>query len=357
MRTEDELRQAIHDRADSVPATRPDLVVTRPSERRSHRSAAIAVAAVAVTVAAVALVPSLLRDDHGASTTHPATVSSASTPGVRTTPLPALLAGRTWISYRGTDAVDNFDTVQAQYIELHTSTDGFQVREITAFAPGLFSESLISNRQPVTVNGTKGYFGAVLPWRNDNVSHTDPAHTDPRGSKYAAPMPAVVWKISADQWAAVISNAPSEDNAAALTAIARRVQVANAPVRTPIKIGYLPSGFKLSDVDHSVRTDLSPTSSELGFRTNTKYDYPDWTVTVAPAAKPTANAGPSAPVLGRVHSISPDLHRTVGRYVITVGAQGAISKAEAKRVLESVTLAPQPDSPSDTWFTLAQALP
>lgn len=357
MRTEDELRQAIHERADSVPATRPDLVVTRPSERRSHRSAGIAVAAVAVTVAAVAVLPSLLRDDHRVSTTDPATVSHPSTPGGRTTALPALLTDRTWISYSGTDAVDNFDTVQAQYIDLRTSSDGFQVREITAFAPGLFSESLISNRQPATVNGTQGYFGAILPWRNDNVSHTDPAHTDPRGSKYAAPMPAVVWKISADQWAAVISNAPSEDNAAALTAIARHVQAANTPVRTPIKIGYLPSGFKLSDVDHSVAVDLSPNSSELGFRTNTKYDYPDWTVSVAQAVKPTTNTGASEPVLGRVHSISPDLHRTVGRYVITVATQGAIPKAEAKRVLESVTLAPRPDSPGDTWFTLAQALP
>jgi hypothetical protein len=239
---------------------------------------------------------------------------------------------------------------------LHTGSDGFQVREITAFAPGLFTTSLITDPQPVMVNGAEGYFGAVRPWRIDNVSHTDPAHTDPRGSKYADPMPAVLWKIGADQWAAVISNVPSEGNVAALTAIARHVQVNEAPIRTPIKIGYLPSGFKLSDTDHSQASELSGPSSEIGFRRNTQYDYADWTVTVTPVAKPSSTGGPSTPVL---HSIpgNPQVHRTVGNYVINVDTRGAISKAQAEQVLASVMLAPHPDSPNDGWFTLAQALP
>lgn len=377
MRTENDLRRAVRERADLAPTTRPDLVVARPSQRHTGGRVGLTIAAVALAVAAVAVAPSLLRDGHGVPAAAPTpktnrvTVSSPSTPVARTTPPPALLAARTWISYSGTDAVGNFDTVQAQYIELRTGSGGFQVREITAFAPGLFTESLIASPQPVTVNGVKGYFGAVRPWRNDNVSHTDPAHTDPRGSKYADPMPVVLWKIAADQWAAVISNAPGEGNAAALTAIASRVQVTDAPVRTPIKIGYLPSGFKLSDVDHSRLNDQSPgNSSEVGFRRDTKYDYPDWTVTVTPAATSTSNAGPSNPARGRVHSIYPggaeagsggdtgaELHRTVGKYVITVATQGAISEAQAERVLASVTLAGQPDSPNDSWFTLAQALP
>ncbi len=364
MPTVTDLRRAIRERADLAPTTCPDRVATRPSQRHTRRRPGIAIAAAAVAVAAVAVTPSLLRDEHGAPTAAPtpktnrATLSSPSARGGRTTPPPALLAARTWISYSGTDAVGRFESVQAQYIELHPVGDGFQVREITAFTPGLFTKSLIRNPQPVTFNGVTGYFGAVRPWRNDNVSHTDPAHTDSRGSKYANPMPAVVWKIGTDQWAAVISNAPGEAGAAALTAIASRVQVTDAPVRTPIKIGYLPSGFQLSDVDHSRLEDQhSGDYSEVGFRRDTKYDYPDWTVTVTPAAKPTSDAGLRNRVPGRVHSIYPELHRTVGNHVITVATQGSISKAQAERVLASVTLARQPDSPNDSWFTLAQALP
>ncbi|PZS31206.1 MAG: hypothetical protein DLM59_10280 [Pseudonocardiales bacterium] len=361
MRTENDLRDAIRERADRAPTTCPDLVPARPTERDTRLSAGIAVATAAAAVVAVSVVPSMVRDVHEAqgaaqrSATKPATRPGGSAPVARTTPPPALLASRTWISYSDTDAVANVSTVQAQYIELRPVSDGFQVREIIAFAPGLFATSLISKPQPVTVNGATGYFGAVLPWRNDNVSHTDPAHTDPRGSKYAHPMPAVVWKIGADQWAAVISNAPGEGNATALTAIAGRVQATDAPVTTPIKIGYLPPGFMLSDVDHSPLNDqYSANSSAIGFRRNTKYDYADWTVTVT---KLTSTVGPSGSPPGQAVSGYPEMHRTVGEYVITVATQGVISKAQGMQVLGSVTLARQPDSPNDTWFTLAQALP
>ena len=193
-----------------APAARPELLAISPIERRTRRGAGIGIAAAAVTVVALAATPTLLRD-HGGTTPAAQRSKPANGPVAQTAPLPILLPARTWISYSGPDAVDNLDTVQAQYIDLRPTRDGFQVREITAFAPGLFSTSLIKKPQPVTVNGTRGYFGAVLPWRNDNVSHTDPAHTDPRGSKYPDAMPAVVWKIGADQWAAVISNAPGEE--------------------------------------------------------------------------------------------------------------------------------------------------
>jgi hypothetical protein len=356
MRTENDLRRAIRERADRAPTTRPDLLVVRPSERHVRRGARIAIVAAAVTVAAVAAAPLLLRDDHSSSTTaQPASASSAKPPGARTTPVPTLLADRTWISYSGSDAVDHFGTVQAQYIELRSGGNALNIREITAFAPGLFSKSLISDPQPVTVNGRPGFFGAVLPWRNDNVSHTDPAYTDPRGSKYSRPLPSVAWKIGANQWVAVTSDAPSEGNATALIAIASRVHATSAAVRTPIKIGYLPSGYQLSDVDHEAAGDEYPASfSEVGFRRNTKYDYPDWTVSVT---KPITETGPGTPVVGPARPIYSEVHRTVGEYVVTVATQGTISKAQAERVLASVTLAKQPASPNDTWFTLAQALP
>jgi len=356
MRTEDDLRDAIRERAGRVPTARPELMVSIPTQRHTRRGAGIGIAAAAVAVVALAAGPTLLLREHGGTTptAQRSKTASASASDARKPPLPALLAVRTWISYSGPDAVDSFDTVQAQYIELRARSDGFQVREITAFAPGLFSPSLISSPQPVTIDGAQGFFGAVLPWRNDNVSHTDPAHTDPRGSKYSDPLPAVVWKIGTDQWAAVISNAPGEGNAAALIAIAGRVQVTGAEVRTPIRIGYVPAGFKLSDVDHSHTGGAAFNSSEVGFRRDSEYDYPQWTVTLALAAKPTADGGPTN---HGMLSIYPEVHRMIGKYVITVATGGAITEAQANQVLSSIAIATQPDSPNDSWFTLAQALP
>jgi hypothetical protein len=351
MLTEDDLRSAIRERADHAPTARPEFLAMPSIERRTRRGTGIGIAVAAVTVVALAATPTLLRD-HGGPAPAAQRSKPATGPVAQTAPLPTLLPARTWISYSGPDAVDNFDTVQAQYIDLRTSSDRFQVREITAFAPGLFSTSLINNPQPVTVNGTRGYFGAVLPWRNDNVSHTDPAHTDPRGSKYPDAMPAVVWKIGTDQWAGVISNAPGENDAAALTAIASRVKVTDAPVRTPIRIGYLPAGFKLSDVDHSRADGAGGNSSEVGFRRDSEYDYPDWTVTLAPTSNPAVQAGNPSSV-----PIYPEVHRTIGKYVITVATRGTITQAQANQVLASISIASQPDSPNDGWFTLAQALP
>jgi hypothetical protein len=350
MRTEDDLRAAIRERADRVPLARPALLAVHPAEPRGRRG--IGIAAVAVAVVALATAPALLRD-HGGAPPVAQRPASTSAPAAQAPPLPTLLAARTWITYSGSDAVNYYDTVQAQYIDLRASSDGFQVREITAFAPGLFSTSLIGNPQPVTVNGGPGFFGTLLPWRGDHVSHTDPAHTDPRGSKYADPMPAVVWKIGADQWAAVISNVPGEGNAAALTAIASRVKATDAPVRTPIKIGYLPAGFKLNNVDHlSAEPDgAAINSSDVGFRLDDTYDDADWTITLASAAPaPSADSPRSFPIY-------PEVHRRIGRYVITVATFGAITEEQANQVLSSITIASQPDSPNDSWFTLAQALP
>ena len=85
-----------------------------------------------------------------------------------------------------------------------------------------------------------------------------------------------------------------------------------------------------------------------------EYDYPDWTVTLAPAPKPATQAASSSPSSIPIY---PEVHRTIGKYVITVATCGTISEAEANKVLASVTIASQPGSPNDSWFTLAQALP
>jgi hypothetical protein len=353
MPTENDLRHAIRDRADLAPSACPDLSAARPSERRTGRRAGLGVAAAAAAVVAVAVVPSLLHGGHStpAASSLPAkpTAASVAIPGSTSVPL---LAADTWISYSGADALDDFETVQAQYVELPVATSGFTVHEITAFAPGLFDPSLIHDAQPATVNGAAGYFGKILPWRNDDVSHTDPAHTDPRGSKYPDPLPAVVWQIGPDQWAAVISSVPGQDSQAALSAVAARVHATDAAVRTPIKIGYVPAGYRLSEADHSQSN--PGTESEIGFRRNIKYDYSDWTVTIAPAR----GGGGSGQHRGlRAIPAYPVVRRTVGGYVITVSAGSAISKAQAQRVLDSITLADRPGAPNDSWFTLAQALP
>jgi hypothetical protein len=354
MLTEDDLRSAIRERADLAPTARPELLAILPIERRTRRGTGIGIAVAAVTVVALAATPTLLRD-HGGPAPAAQRSKPATGPVAQTAPLPTLLPARTWISYSGPDAVATHDSVEAQYIELRTvegtGRDGIQLRLITAFAPRLFSTSLIKKPQPVTVNGTRGYFGTMLPWYADNLSHTDPAHPATGPSKWPYPMPVVVWKIGADQWAAVTSNISGEGTAAALTAIASRVKVTDVPVRTPIRIGYLPAGFKLGSVEYQPEPPDAVYYSSVGFRLEAQ-DLVDWMVTVAPAPKPGTQSGsPSS------YPIYPVVHRTIGRYVVTVETYGKISEAEANKVLASVTIADRPGSPNDSWFTLAQALP
>jgi hypothetical protein len=362
MRTEHDLRDAIHNRADAAPVATPELLRSRPRERGARRRTTLAITAAVAVTAAVTVGTVLLRDGSphhapAAIATHHTVKHGPPPTPVSTTPAaeppPSLLDARLSIAYSGAGAYDALETGPAQYIELRAP--GSLTREITAYAPGLFHKSLIGDAQPVTVDGRPGYFGQVLPWRNDNVSHTDPAHTDPRGSKYASGIPMVLWKIGPDQWASVASDVPAEGNPTALEAIAKDVTTTDAPVTTPIRIGYLPPGWKLSDVDHSGPNGLyAADSSLLGFRRNDKYDYWDWDVSYT---SPPASAGPGRPITYGEHPIYPQVSRKIGGYTITVETLGAISKAEARKVLDSVTIADQPHAPNDSWFDVADALP
>jgi hypothetical protein len=362
MRTENDLRDAVRERADRAPERVPAPGRARDAHRRVSRRTGVAIAAAAVVVAAVAIVPVVVHVDHGskaaAAPTPSATTSGA--PAARSTApapaaLPLLVHPSTWLSYSGAGVIATYAGIEAQYIDLQvgprgsTAYHGVQVREITAYAPGLFTTALIKHPKPIEVNGVRGYFGAVRPWDNDDLPHAA-AHPkpNPQGSKYADPLPAVVWPIGGNQWASVISTEPGEGTAAALMAIAAKVHVVSAPVRTPLRVGYLPPGEKLSEVDYAqANGEYAGTSSLLGFRRDTDQDYWNWDISYAPPDRASAGGTPIDPVLSR----------KIGTYVVTVDTRGAISAAQAKRVLASISIAPQPHAPNGTWFTLADALP
>jgi hypothetical protein len=363
MRTEADLRQAIAERADQAPSVLR-LPIPTPTRGRPARSTGLAIAAAAAVVAAVAAVPVIVDQYHRpAAAPSPKTPTHPSgQPGGRATPsappAPLLTHARSWVTYRGTGVVETSDSVEAQYIDLAVApvaTPGqpYAVREVTAFAPGLFSPALIEHAKPITVNGVPGYFGTVFPWRSDSLNHVTHPKAHLPGTKYPAAVPAVLWRIGADQWAAVMSTRPSENSAVALTALAGKVHVNSAPVRSPLRIGYLPPGEKLSDIQYSSGDphDRVPIpSSLLAFERDTGQADWDWSLTVT-RTRTGSTGGPSTPVAAS----QPGLHRTIGGY--TVSIDGSISKTHAQRVLDSITLARHPDRPDTSWFDLAQALP
>ncbi|MGX7681946.1 hypothetical protein ACSMXN_23935 [Jatrophihabitans sp. DSM 45814] len=339
MRTENDLRTALAQRADSAPDLLPSGV-GEPRRPRWQTTAGIALAA--ATVVALVAVPTVLirdrspgRHDNAAAgpagsstignerTNQPAAGNTQSLTSESPTSTATVPGAMSWVTVSIEDPIVRDMRADVEYLSIEVL--GGHHLQIAAFAPGRFSMSQISDPIPVTVVGQPGYFG--------------------QASVHNGPRPSVAWQVTPDQWVILQGDPPELQDAAGLSGIAAKLglEARTAPVTVPIKVGYLPTGWTLqsaSIVTPGPDQPASSASAAIAVQNGKQ------TIVITVRAGTAVGADKSA------------VSRIIDGHVLSVESKVPLSSPDTvQKVLSSLTLASQPDRQNSSWFTLSQALP
>ncbi|HJQ00595.1 MAG TPA: hypothetical protein VJ851_03245 [Jatrophihabitans sp.] len=212
-----------------------------------------------------------------------------------------------------------------------------QITRLTDFAPGTFGLARIGNPVPVIVDGHSGYFGKIRTQQAPAGVGFD------SGPDFYAAQPSVAWQLEPGRWVVLDGGFGAvKTTKDQLLAIAPTlgIQARTDPVRIPLKLGYLPTGWTIDDVTFGDAGQLGSqypsVSIDLRQGTNTL------TFTMSKLKPGT---------------VEPNIHRQAGAYWLSCFAGlGDTDPTLAGQILNAATVAAKPDTENASWFPVAALL-
>ena len=322
------------------PATfeRPVTLRHQPRHRSPIRTAPLVVSTlgiVAALILAVLVIAVVIVAPLAADRIRPHTTVAA--PPLRYDPTSA--SALSWATVTTSDTVTRtiYPSQRLESLLIDLPGDE-QISRLTDFAPGSFGLARIAGPVPVTVDGHPGYYGKIRTQQAPDGAGAG------SGTAFFAAQPAVAWQLEPDQWVVLDGGfgAMTSTRAQLLaTAATLGVRARTQPVRIPVTLGYLPPGWTIDDVTFGDAGPLGPqypsVSVDLRQGTNTI------TFTMSKLKPGT---------------VEPNIHRRAGDYWLSCFAGlGDTDPALVNRILDSATVAAQPDTESDGWFPISSLLP
>ncbi|MGI8665281.1 MAG: hypothetical protein ACR2N4_04515 [Jatrophihabitans sp.] len=331
MRTENDLRLALQDRAAQAPEVSATLIERALADRttdaiRSRRRARLSIAVAVVIVATLVITPFAIThraDHHPTAPTAPIAVHHGSFSG----PL-------SWATISTADKLTRIMDVglKLEYIEI--DLPDYKEAILTDFAPGAFDISRMQNPRPVTVDGHPGYFGTVQLATDSSQKLRLPI---PFGSSW----PTLAWQLAANQWVLVQElQLPPVANESRLVALAEQFQVRirTQPVRMPFKIGYLPgTGWQATKLQVGNSGDIVNDGGEIDLVNGVMK------ITLSVASTELGPLGGGS--------------RLIGDYEVKIMDSTGVDQSTLTRIQNSVVLASRPHTDNDSWFPITSMLP
>lgn len=223
---------------------------------------------------------------------------------------------------------------------------------LTVYRPGAYDPTKLAGAQPVTIGGRPG------------LEVTDASGNWPMTRTLA-------WQHADNAWAVLLSrsddtNYPSADDLRHLAAGLRTD--ARTPAKVPVRLGYVPAGYGLTEVGVHAMTGLNGiASARAGDHAGLLYSNPAQPTTgltgpfegpdggnpkgsFAIFVVPTANSNQQTPRPG-VTCLTGFCNRWFdnGKVQVQVSSEGLLPDSEMRRILEGVTLANVQDE--STWVS------